>query len=124
MDFIEDVAVELRNVENDDLSDSDFINRRVFEWRLTFVVRANFYGPVREQGVIKKSIIDIGIVEGDDEITREVMAKTPRVQRFTAVPNPLDTIPDENGEFGVSETFQEFHDGKKFDPETGEDVDI
>lgn len=124
MNFIEDIPVILNSVTPQDDYTGDFINRRTLSWTLSFTMKANFYGPIREQGVIKKSIIDIGIPVGGDEIDAEVIARTPRTQRFTATPDPLDTLPDSDGNFNYNVEFEEFFDGKKRNPATGQDEDI
>jgi hypothetical protein len=123
MDYQDDIPVVLNNVIEDDSYDGDFLDRRILIWKLNFTLKANFYGPIREQGVIKKTQIDVGIPVGE-EINDLVISQTPRVQRFTGTPDPLDTVPDENGDFGYKVEFEEFNDGKKYNPITGEDEDI
>jgi hypothetical protein len=124
MDYQDDIPVILNSVSQEDSYDGEFLDRRIITWKLNFTMKANFYGPIQEITPIKKTQIDILIPEGADEITREVMAKTPRVQRFTGRPDPLNTVPDENGDFGYSVEFEEFNDGLKWNPKTGNDEEI
>jgi hypothetical protein len=123
MDYQDDIPVILNSVIQEDSYDGDFLDRRTLVWKLNFTMKANFYGPIREQGVITKSQVDVGIPAGD-EITKEVISKTPRVQRFTATPDPINSIPDAEGNFDAKVEFEEFSDGRKWNPTTGQDEDI
>lgn len=59
MGVIRDIPIILNGVSHDDTSEGDLADEfRLLRWDLDFTLRANFYGPVREQKVIKKVYVD------------------------------------------------------------------
>ncbi len=121
-DWKEDLPVVLNSVVYSDNYDDDWKVRRNVLYTLTFELKAFFYGPIKEQGVIKKAITDIHIASGDGPVTDEQVANSPRSVRITIEPDPLDA--DADDDYGYTETLEEFNDGKKRDPVTGTDIDI
>jgi len=122
MDFQDDIPIILTSVTETDDYTGDFINRRALIWTLNFNVKANFYGPIKEQGVIRKTQIDIGIPVGGEEITDEQIRKTPRVIRHTGTPDPLNAEPTDDYGYDVKTEF--FQDNSKYNPVTGNDEPI
>jgi len=120
----QDVPVILNSSNIEDNFDTDFDDKRMIVWTLDFTLKGYVYGPVREQGIIRRVIVDTHIPQGGDQlgITDEQVAKTPRHVRVTVDPDPIDASPD--GEFGFKETIEEFNDNKKRNPVTGLDEEI
>lgn len=121
MDIKDDMPVVLSSIREEDTYEGDYINQRALIWTLEFTVKANFYGPVRDQGIIRKVQVDIGTTP-HSPITDEVVAETPREVRITIEPDPLTAGPDDD--FGYSEDIEFFQDAKKYNPVTGTDEDI
>jgi|TARA_B100002019_G_C21241763_1_gene585947 hypothetical protein len=53
MDIKVDVPIVLNSLSSQDVYEGDFETRRALIWNLSFNMRAYFYGPIKEQGVIK-----------------------------------------------------------------------
>lgn len=119
-----DIPVVLNATNIEDNFDTDFDDKRQIIWTLDFVMRGYVYGPVMEQGIIRRVIVDTHAVGGGsgEGITDEQIAHTPRHVRVTVDPDPIDANPDD--EFGFKETIEEFNDNKHRDPVSGEDVEI
>ena len=124
LELLDDIPVILTGVDFSDNYEDDWLNRRNLIYTLSFDLQMNLYGPVKEQGVIREAIVDVKIPTGGEthEIDQEDLECTPRVQRTTVVPDPIDAGP--NDDYGFTETFEEFNDGKVRDPVTGDDVDL
>ena len=60
-----DVPTILNTVSIEDTYEGDFETRRALIYTFDFTVKAYFYGPVRRQGIIKRSQIDFGVVTGN-----------------------------------------------------------
>lgn len=59
MGVMRDIPIILDDVQHDDTSEGDLVDSfRVLRWDLTFTVKANFYGPVKDQKVIKHIYVD------------------------------------------------------------------
>lgn len=56
MDIIQDMAFILNNVSYEDQYEGDFNDRRAVFWTLSFTIKLTYYGPMRTQGVILRSI--------------------------------------------------------------------
>ena len=119
-----DVPVTLTNATFEDNFDTEFSDKRVIIWTLQFTMQGWVFGPVSEDnvGIIRRVITDIHSVGGQGEITNEEVAKTPRHVRITVDPDPIDAGPGD--EFGFNTTIEDFNDGKKRNPVTGEDEEI
>lgn len=115
-----DIPIVLNDVSHEDIYDGDFTARRVLTWTLSFTAKAYIYGPIRENGVITKIQIDqlVPVGDIDDEAVR---AETPRIARQTITPDPPTAGPDDNYDFMID--FEEFDDGLKYNPVTGNDED-
>lgn len=125
MQLKDDLIVQLNNTnieENYEAnSASGWLEREEVLWSFDFTIKAFFYGPVREEGIITKSQIDYLIPDG--ELTDDVISQTPRFARSLVEPDPESANIPENA-FGFSETYEEFNDGLKYNPETGEDEEV
>ena len=59
MGVIRDIPIILDDISHDDTSEGDLSDSfRMLRWDLDFTMKANFYGPVREQKIIKKVYVD------------------------------------------------------------------
>ena len=77
----------------------------------------------RKPGIITKTITDIYIPnETTGEVTDSEITNTPRSERATSVPDPIDATPDDD--YDILTTMEWFDDGKKRNPVTGVDEDI
>ena len=120
VDLKDDIPVVLNSTNKNDEYTSDFMGSRSLIWTLSFTMKMNFYGPEYEEKLIKKAVTDLGIPKG--EITAESIAKTARIERVTVEPDPIDALPEDD--YGFTVVIEEFDDGKKFNPETGEDEPV
>ena len=123
LELKDDIPIILTGVSFEDNYTDDWLTRREIIYTLSFEMKTNIYGPVKEQGVIKKAQVDTHFPVGG--LTQEIDAEdlnSPRVTRVTTTPDPLNATA--NDDYGFTEVFEEFDDGKIYDPETGTDVDI
>lgn len=74
----EDIPIILTNVNFTDLYDGAYTERRMIIWELDFHLKLNFFGPVRKQGVIKRTIVDINNLDTGAGI-----------EQYTATVNPM-----------------------------------
>lgn len=59
MGVMRDIPIILDDVSHEDTSESDVSDSfRLLRWDLSFTIKANYYGPVKEQSVIKKVYVD------------------------------------------------------------------
>ena len=134
----QDIPTILNTVSIEDTYEGDFETRRALVYTFDFTVKAYFYGPVRRQGIIKRSQIDFGIVTGNtgNQITLEDVSRTGRSSRVVITPgllangspttNSSASIPynqiDAEDDYGFcSNTFFYAGDGRKYNPVTGQD---
>ena len=134
----QDIPTILNTVSIEDTYEGDFETRRALIYTFDFTVKAYFYGPVRRQGVIKRSQIDFGIVTGNssNKITLEDIARTGRSSRVVITPGllangspttnsaasiPYNQITAEDDYGFCSNTFFYAGDGRKYNPVTGQD---
>lgn len=122
LDIKDDVPIVLTSAKKNDTYEGGFDTRQTWIWTLTFTAKAMFYGYIKEQGIIKKAIVDISVASGSGPVTAEDMAATGRSIRITEEPDPLDA--EKGDDFGYTETIEEFTDGKKRNVTTGLDEDI
>jgi hypothetical protein len=138
-DFIElDIPTELKTGDILDIYDDSFLERRVLSAKMTFDMKCWFFGPVSNQGIIKRTQVDFFAVSGSGPVTNADVARTPRVERYTIQPgltangtptsNSSISIPyqqiDADDDYGFVENTYTFDDHKKFDPISGTDKDI
>jgi hypothetical protein len=120
MGFEENIAIELRSISPSDNYQQELeIQQRQVRFDLSFTAKINFHGPIDRAGVIKQVQVDFHTPKDLDD---EALSKTPRRARSTTTTNPPDANPGDD--FGYTETWQEFVDNKKFNPETGTDEEI
>ena len=62
-----DIPTVLNSVDFEDTYDGDFQTRRALIWHLNFTMKGYLYGPVANQGVIKRIAVDI--YEDDENFT-------------------------------------------------------
>ena len=62
-----DIPTVLNSVDLEDTYDGDFQTRRAIIWNLNFTMKGYLYGPVSNQGVIKRIAVDI--YEDDENFT-------------------------------------------------------
>ena len=140
MSLIQDIPTTLNTVSIEDTYEGDFNTRRAIIYTFDFTVKGYFYGPVRRQGIIKRSQIDFGIVTGNtsNKITLEDIARTGRSSRITVQPGLLaNGSPTTNSAASISYTQIEatddygfcsntffFVDGRKYNPRTNSDEPI
>lgn len=122
MDVLDDVPLVINGVTKYDQYEGNIENLQVQMWTLNFTMKSTFYGPVTTQGVIKKVQVDTHVGSGDRPWTAEEMATTPRHLRYTVEPDPVDAEPEDD--YGFTEVWETFDDGKKYDPVTDTDVEI
>jgi hypothetical protein len=67
-----DVPTILNNMSMEDTYDSDFLSRRAIIYTWDFTVKGYLFGPVRNKGVIKRTVIDISNNSTADPIGTEV----------------------------------------------------
>jgi hypothetical protein len=98
MNVVVDTPVVLQDISIEDTYEGDFDTRRALIYNLTFSMKAYIYGPVANQGVIKRSITNIF---GD------VPAGSAQIERLTVTPSqfangaPL-TSPSANASLSVA----------------------
>jgi hypothetical protein len=123
-----DIPTVLNTVSIEDTYDGSFENRRAIIYTLDFTVKGYFYGPVRRQGVIKRTQIDFGIVANTaGPITLEDVARTGRSSRVVITPGLLaNGSPTTNSAASIPYTLIAsnsffYTDGLKYNPRTGND---
>ena len=140
MNLIQDVPTILNTVSIEDTYEGDFDTRRALIYTFDFTVKAYFYGPVRRQGIIKRSQIDFGVVAGNtaNRITLDDISRTGRSSRIVVQPgllangspttNSAASIPytqiEATDDYGFCSNTFFFLDGKKYNPATGSDEPI
>lgn len=121
--FKEDLPIILDGVTYSDNYSDDWTSRRNVVYTLLFTIQTFFYGPVKEQGVIKEAEIDIhNVASAEPGVSDQEVLETPRHVRVNIKPDPITADADDN--FGYDETITEFDDGKKYNPVTDTDEDI
>ena len=106
-----DIPIVIGNITYEDTYDGAFTTRRAVIYTISFTAKTYLFGPMSNQGVIKTVQADIG-TDTDTPLARE--------ERIVIVPNP--TSADADDDFGFTTTISFFNDGKRYDPETGNDV--
>ena len=67
-----DIPTVLNNMSMEDTYESDFMSRRAIIYTWDFTVKGYLFGPVRNKGVIKRTVIDISNNSTADPIGTEV----------------------------------------------------
>jgi len=122
VNLIDDVPITLQAVSMADNYEEDWLTRRDIIWTLNFEVKTLFYGPVKPEDVITKIQTDILVGPIGNSVQDQIARNaTPRSARHLIEALPGETFEDD---FGFSESYTEYTDNKKFNPETGLDEDI
>lgn len=119
MGYTEDLVIELQSVNFQDNYQEEMSTQRIVQFSLTFVARTHFHGPVAQSKLIKKTQVDLHIPK---DLTPQAMNVAPRVERYEVEPNPSNALPTDD--FGYTEQWTAYDDGKKYDPVTDTDVDV
>ena len=95
-DIKEDVPITIAGVTFSDDFEGPMEQRRTIIYTIDFEMKANFYGPIAEAGIVRTSInnffqIGSGMLDSDELL-----------ETLTVKPNPLSVSPD--SDFGFSET--------------------
>ena len=131
-----DIPTILNDVSVEDSYEGDFVTRRALIYSLSFTVKGYFYGPVRSQGVIKRTRIDMMAANGHGTITGNDISRTGRAHRIIIQPaqyangapstNAASSISysliSANSNFGIASNTFFYSDGLKYDPVRDEDV--
>ena len=126
MDLSMDVPIILNSISFEDTYEGDFDTRRALIYNLNFSMKAYIYGPVANQGVIKRTRIDFHA---------NTAPLTPRSSRIVLVPSLLaNGSPTTNSASSISRHLIEatddygfasntffFTDGFRYNPITGSD---
>lgn len=72
MGVLRDIPIILDSISHDDTSEGDVSDEfRLLRWDLDFTIKANFYGPVQDQKIIKKVYVDY-YTSTDGEYVKDV----------------------------------------------------
>mgnify|MGYP001175144802 CR=1 FL=1 len=107
-----DVPIILNDVSYQDTYDGNFTTRRAVIYTLNFTAKTYLFGPMQNQKVIKK-------VQDDLYTDTNTGADKTREERIIITPNP--TTADADDDFGFTTTISFFQDGKKYNPQSGND---
>jgi len=110
LDIKRDIPIIINSVNYEDTYNGEFTQRRAVIYTLSFTAKTYLYGPMTNQGVIKKVQTDLG---ADTE------PKLARDERIIVVPNP--TTADGDDDFGFTTSLSFHTDGKRFNPTSGND---
>lgn len=135
LDIRADIPTVLNDVSLEDTYQGDFLTRRALVYTLSFTIKAYFYGPVRNSGIIKRVQVDLMAVSGAGEVTDEEVTETGRSHRIVITPgltadgNPTtnsaasisSSLISANSNFGIASNTFFFTDGLKYDPISGSD---
>lgn len=125
-----DVRLNMSDPTFQDVYDNEFTERRMIIHTFPFEADGWFYGPVQENGVIKRVQIDIAALVGNGEITVEEASTASRNIRIVVTPgltsdgqptsDPNLTIPykeiDKEDDYGFIEQIYTFFDGRHYNP--------
>lgn len=118
--YIEKMPITLESVNaSDNYAEELESGQRIVKYELGFSAMVRFHGPVQTNKIIKNVQTDFGTPK---DFTEETIEHTPRIARDTVGLDPVDANPQDV--FGYTETWQEFSDGKKYNPLTDSDEDI
>ena len=118
-DIKEDVPITLNGISYSDAYEGALDNRRIIQYVLDFSMTANFYGPITETSVIRKSIVDFytthSLRDSDGKGVYDTIDSDGAFEyfspssRITVEPNPLDASPD--SDYGFTTTIYNMEDG-------------
>jgi len=101
-----DVPVILNSTTIDDNFETGFEDKRLIVWTLNFVMKGWVYGPVKEQGVIKRVFENLRVPQGGTQpcITDEQVANTPVNVEIKTEVDPFTAGPDDDYDIKVTIT--------------------
>lgn len=102
----EDVPIVLNGVTYSDAYEGALDNRRIIQYTLDFTMNANFYGPVTESAIIRKSIVDLYTTGIDSDGAFALYSPSSRIE---VEPNPLNASPD--SDYGFTTKIYSYEDG-------------
>lgn len=118
-DIKEDVPITLNGLTYSDAYEGALDNRRIIQYTLDFTMTANFYGPITETAIIRKSIVDFytsnATRDSDGKLVYDTIdsdgafALYSPSSRIVVEPNPLDASPD--SDYGFTTTIYSMEDG-------------
>lgn len=118
-DIKEDVPITLNGLTYSDAYEGALDNRRIIQYTLDFTMTANFYGPITEATIIRKSIVDLytsnSMRDSDGKLAYDTIdsdgafALYSPSSRIIVEPNPLDASPD--SDYGFTTTIYSMEDG-------------
>lgn len=118
-DIKEDVPITLNGLTYSDAYEGALDNRRIIQYTLDFTMTANFYGPIAEATIIRKSIVDLytssASRDSDGKLVYDTIdsdgafALYSPSSRIIVEPNPLDASPD--SDYGFTTTIYSMEDG-------------
>ncbi len=109
-----DIPVILDNISFQDDYEGSFEVRRALIYTLSFTAKTYLFGPIAQtsDGLIKKVIVDQ--YSGTDTSTAK------RERRYAVTPDPITAGPSDD--FGFTESWTDFDDGKTYSPTLQKDV--
>lgn len=143
MGYEDKIITVFDNVLIDRQYEGELDSKRVITWTFNFTMTVPMYGPVYQQGPIKRVMIDLLVPPGANPVTLADIVSTPRSVRITVTPGetpaglpttdptqskPWDQITSAdvtmNGQqaWAYITKVMEYQDGLKFDPLTLQDV--
>lgn len=122
MDQYYDIPTVLQGMTIEDTYEADFQTRRAIIYSFNFVVKGYIFGPVSNKGVIKRTVVDFNVAEGDTLVD---VSKGPN-KRLTLTPGVLAngspttnstasvaaTSITANSTYGFAFDSEDFFDGK------------
>lgn len=96
LDIKNDLPIILDSISFEDDYEGDFTTRRSIIWTLAFTLKLNFYGPIRDQGIIKRVIANTYNIDNIND----------QIQKVTVGTNPGNAMPNSNFEY--LEIFEDF----------------
>jgi hypothetical protein len=108
-DIKEDVPITLNSINYSDAYEGSLDQRRIIQYTLDFTMPANFYGPISEAAIIRKSIVDLYTTNSGTIDSDEAFDLYSPSTRITVDPNPLDASPD--SDYGFTTNIYNMMDG-------------
>jgi len=104
--FKEDIPITITGVSFADDFEGDLAQRRTIIYTLDFEMRTNYYGPIPETKVIRKSVAKVfsprvGFVDSDRGLTVD---SDVRLQTIEINPNPTSIVGMPDSDFGFTTT--------------------
>lgn len=97
-----DVPVILNSVTSEDNFEGDFESKRMIIWTLQFTVKAAIYGPIREQGLIRRVLIDEHVGGSFPGETGQYVTIAPAQIHKIGEPDPITAGPDDEFVFKLT----------------------